>query len=216
MKNQMTNETQSTPLMKRPITKQQRNALYILGAALMIFGIIATGGLVLDGIPLSVQTLTISEANDIATARNTYVNLQDVTVLCNSLEYRRGRSSSTNSTETRYTFIWMTDPSAGIGVFAQYSGRATCDDIQSQDITGYLTRAGDTLPSEASPLPFGSSGEYMELCAFCGLGNSLGLLILFPLLAIAGIFLLYRGNTAPIIESHNTEKSDSPSTTDSS
>jgi len=54
----------------------------------------------------------------------------------------------------------MVDANANdsIAVFAQYSGRTTCNDIQAQDITGYLTTVGDTLPREASPLPFGQGG----------------------------------------------------------
>jgi hypothetical protein len=194
----------SPPKRTPAVTKRQRMIAVLVGVALIIFAlwgastILLTGG----GIPLVPQDLTLIEANEVASENNTYVNLQDAVVLCDTLEYRTGRSSSTNTIETRYTFVWMVDTDREVGVFAQYSGRTTCEAIQEGGISGYLTRAVDTLPREASPLPLGRGADYMELCTYCGPLNSLGMVALFAVMVLAGIFAIYRGLTLPIIEAH--------------
>jgi len=205
--NENTNSPTTTK-QKRAITRQQRTATIILGVGLIIFAIWAGIGIVSDGVPLTTQTLTISEANDIASDANTHVKLQEVNVLCDTLEYRQGRSSSTHSVETRYTYVWMIDANVdeSVAVFAQYSGRTTCDDIQAQDISGFLTTVGDTLPREAIPLPFGQGAAYMELCTYCNATNSQGMLLLFAAMILFGVVAIYRGLTLPIIDAHPSDK----------
>jgi hypothetical protein len=184
------------------ITIGQKRASIGFGLVLVAFGLFALFSLLRESLPLifsSPQQLTIAQAAEIATEDNSYVQLEDAVYLCDRLEYRMGRSSSTNSTDTRYTDIWLTDEANTVAVFASFSGRRDCEWIMERDLSGFL-RTADTLPRTAGVPPFSLQGEmaYLELCAYCGRVNSIGVMIAMLLVTAFGGLSMFAGFARPV------------------
>lgn len=170
------------------------------GAVLVVFGAFALGAIIIrtTGLLSEPQPLTLAEAAEVATSDNIYVTLQDGDVLCDRLEYREGRSSSTNATDTRYTDVWLTNEAATVGVFASYSGRLTCEDIIERPKRGYL-RTATRLPRTAGTPPLGDAADYLELCGYCGTSNSVTLMAVFGIMIALGGFMIYGALTRPVM-----------------
>lgn len=189
--------TEPTP---QTITKEQKRAALIFGAVMMVFGVAAMLSILFDPVGLFArpQQVTLEEAAAIATNDNTYVEISEAEVLCDRLDYREGRSSSTGTTETRYTDVWLVNADESVGVFASYSGRLTCEDIENQPVSGFMTQVGRSLPSTAGRAPLDSDATYLELCAYCGTSNSIALVIVFTILIGLGGLMVYGALTRPV------------------
>ena len=90
------------------ITAGQKWASLILGGAMLLGGVVGLASLLRDSVALIFtppQQVTFVQASEIATEDNIYVELQDAVYLCDRLEHREGPSSSTGTTDIRYTDI---------------------------------------------------------------------------------------------------------------
>jgi hypothetical protein len=144
--------------------------------------------------------MTVARAAEVADSMSQYVALEDGVWHCDTIEYIRG-VSSTNRRRiiTRNTEIFFTNEASlpQIVVLVTESGEKSCDDFQSNDLDGYLTRMGSgtqqDLANEVRLAQFPGATDYLELCAYCGPENSaigVGFGVFF---ALAGIALLVWG-----------------------
>jgi len=189
--------TETNP--QEPITPEQKWAAVGFGLVILLFGVFALYSLLDETLALMLSTpqpLTVTAAAEIATEENQYVRLEEAVFLCDRVEYREGRSS-TSFTDTRYTDIWLTDEDRTAAVFASFSGRRDCDQLMSGEPSGYL-RTAERLPRTAGVPPLGESVTYLELCGYCGRSNSIALIIVFSIMIVLGGVMAYAGFSRPV------------------
>ena len=159
---------------------RRRKTLLISGGFCLFFSIYLLIFLLPDFIRslAGPEPMTLSQAAERATDENLYVLLADGSWECETIDYVIGYSStSADRVDTKFTEIFVTNPSGAVVVLAQMSGELECADFDGREIVGYLTRMTadqqQDLTNEVRLARFINGETYLELCGFCGQTNSL-------------------------------------------
>jgi hypothetical protein len=157
----------------------KRRSVLIGGGVLLALSIYLLAFLLPDVIRTlpGAESMTLSRAAEVATGSNKYVTLTDGNFDCDSIRYIRGPSSSgTPRIVIRNTEIFLLSPDTQVATLVTFSGETTCAEARSGDLTGYLTRMSSgtqqELTNDVRLARYISAESYLELCAYCGLGNS--------------------------------------------
>ncbi len=193
----------------QPKTSPQtlRRIVLISGVLLIVFGAYLLAFLVPDVLRTlpGPEIMTLAHAAEVAGGDSLYATIEDGRWDCSTIEYIRGRASSSASSVpriiTRYTEIFLTDGTSRpeIVMLTRMSGEMDCGDFDGLVPTGYLTRmTGDKRSELGSRLsPFSNAGNLLEFCGYCGTDNSLIGLIAGIVLVVGGLALVFFGFRMP-------------------
>lgn len=193
----------------QPKTSPQtlRRIVLISGVLLIVFGAYLLAFLVPDVLRTlpGPEIMTLAHAAEVAGGDSLYATIEDGRWDCSTIEYIRGRASSSASSVpriiTRYTEIFLTDGASRpeTVMLTRMSGEMDCGDFDGLVPTGYLTRmTGDKRSELGSRLsPFSSAGNLLEFCGYCGTDNSLIGLIAGIVLVVGGLALVFFGFRMP-------------------
>ena len=177
--------------------RQQRRTLLITGIALLLFALYLLAFLVPDFIKSAIgpESMTVAHAAEVATGDSQYAALEDGVWHCDTIERIRGVSTSSRTTIiTRNTEIFLTGADNKVVVLVTASGEKSCEDFETSELDGYLTRMSSSkqqeLTNEVRLAQFYDATDYLEMCDYCGPTNSLIGVIFGVVFAASGAALL--------------------------
>lgn len=181
--------------------KAQRRSVLIGGIVLLLLGVYVLAFLLPDYLAVAggPQELTLSEAASVASDERTYATLIDGNWDCPTLREVRGVSGSALRYNrlretTRSTEIFYTNSSRDAVAFVVLSGAVTCNDLVSQQPTGYLYSMDpamqQSLTNDARLARYPGSGAFLEMCGYCGAENSLIGIVFGTVFTVLGVVLL--------------------------
>jgi hypothetical protein len=142
-------------------------------------------------LPSAPQHVSISAAAALAPTsydQRPWVEIEDGIVDCQNIRYHRiGDSERTE--------ILVSDASKTIVIVVEYSDHLTCQRISQEHPIGLLSRMSDARYERLRELAefdlsaYEGAVVFMDLCAFCGLGNSRAGVIVGAILAVLGLSL---------------------------
>jgi hypothetical protein len=163
-----------------PTTGSPRKGLLIGGGFCLFFGCYLLAFLLPDMLRAvrGPEPMRLAEAAERAGEETRYVRLEDGSWVCDSIHYVVGRSATDrNVMTTRFTEVFLRDQSRSIAVLVNLSGRQACGDLDKLQPEGYLKRmdAGkrERLTQDARMARMFEAEQFLELCAYCGLENSM-------------------------------------------
>lgn len=160
------------------------NILFYAGWGFLLFGLYVSAFLIPDIINnlSGPQTITLSEAAEVASSDATYARIENGAWDCETLAYVEGLSASSLAfgrihEEIDYTEIFYTDNSQDVVVFVTLSGAVDCADIAEDDPSGYLYSMGSgtrqNLTNDARLARYFTTDTFLEFCGYCGQENSM-------------------------------------------
>ncbi|MCB9455435.1 MAG: hypothetical protein H6671_05575 [Anaerolineaceae bacterium] len=188
-----------------------RRIMLISGLLLILFGAYLLAFLVPDVLRTlpGPEVMTLAHAAEVAGDDSLYATIEDGRWDCSTIEYIRGRASSSASNVpriiTRYTEIFLTDGTSQpeIAMLVLMSGEMDCGNFDGLLPTGYLTRMTSDKRSDlgSRTATFSSGVNLLEFCGYCGTDNSLIGLIAGIVLVVGGLVLLFFGFRIPDLSS---------------
>jgi hypothetical protein len=140
--------------------------------------------------PRTPERLSLSEAASRASSgEDLWVEIASVKWDCRNVVYTRLLDQRTTDTE-----VIFTDERAavlGVALFRE-SRRLSCEDLPDTNVTGVLSRMGDTfyerMPKRGFDIAeYENAATRVRLCTFCGRPNSVGLVILAVIFVPLGL-----------------------------
>jgi hypothetical protein len=142
-------------------------------------------------LPSAPEHVSISDAAGLAPDsydQRPWVEIENGVVDCSNIHY--GRVGDNDRTE-----VLVADENKTIVMVVEYSGHLTCQRILEENPVGMLSRMSEARYerflelNEFNLSAYKDAVVFMDLCAFCGLGNSRAGVIVGAILTVLGLSL---------------------------